>query len=102
MKGYVGRNNILFGESKAIADTLIICEGEIDLISVKQMLAPLEAKYKRNINIVSSMLGASSTVEALLRIVSTLLINTRRLFFVQTRMMRVKKPLKMLGLSPQR
>ena len=65
MKGYVGRNNILFGESKAIADTLIICEGEIDLISVKQMLAPLEAKYKRNINIVSSMLGASSTVEAL-------------------------------------
>lgn len=65
MKGYVGRNNILFGEGKAIADTLIICEGEIDLISVKQMLAPLEAKYKRNINVVSSMLGASSTVDAL-------------------------------------
>ena len=65
MKGYVGRSNILFGEGKAIADTLIICEGEIDLISVKQMLAPLEAKYKRNINVVSSMLGASSTVDAL-------------------------------------
>lgn len=65
MKGYVGKNNILFGETKAIADTLIICEGEIDLISVKQMLAPLEAKYKRNINVVSSMLGASSTVDAL-------------------------------------
>lgn len=39
--------------------------GNCDLISAKQMLAPIEKKYNRQINVVSSLLGEDSTADCL-------------------------------------
>ena len=64
-KGFVGKINTLFGETKAITETVIICEGEVDLVTIKQALKPIEERYKRNINVVTSLLGSGSTVDAI-------------------------------------
>lgn len=64
-KGYVGKVNLLAGQTQAVTDTLVIVGGEIDLISAKQMLAPIEKKYNRQINVVSSLLGEDSTADCL-------------------------------------
>lgn len=63
--GYVGKANLLAGQTKAIAETLIIVEGEIDLVSAKQMLLPVTKKYNKSINVVSSLVGANSVAEVL-------------------------------------
>ena len=39
--------------------------GNCDLISAKQMLSPIEKKYNRQINVVSSLLGEDSTADCL-------------------------------------
>ena len=62
---YVGRCNLLAGQTTAIAETLVIVGGEVDLISAKQMLKKIEKKYNRQINVVSSLLGEDSTAEIL-------------------------------------
>lgn len=64
-KGYVGKVNLLGGQTQAVAETLIIVGGEIDLISAKQMLLPIEKKYNRKINVVTSLLGEDSTSDVL-------------------------------------
>lgn len=63
--GYVGKANLLAGQTKAIAETLIIVEGEIDLVSAKQMLLPVTKKYNKSINVVSSLVGANSVADVL-------------------------------------
>lgn len=64
-KGYVGKVNLLAGQTQAVTDTLVVVGGEICLISAKQMLAPIEKKYNRQINVVSSLLGEDSTADCL-------------------------------------
>lgn len=64
-KGYVGKVNLLAGQTQAVTDTLVVVGGEIDLISAKQMLAPIEKKYNRQISVVSSLLGEDSTADCL-------------------------------------
>lgn len=63
--GYVGKVNLLGGQTQAIADTLVVVGGEICLVSAKQMLAPIEKKYNRQINVVTSLLGEDSTADCL-------------------------------------
>lgn len=63
--GYVGKVNLLGGQTQAVADTLVIVGGEICLVSAKQMLAPIEKKYNRQINVVTSLLGEDSTADCL-------------------------------------
>lgn len=64
-KGYVGKCNLMAGQTHAVAETLVIVGGEIDLVSAKQMLQRIEKKYNRQINVVSSLLGEDSTAEML-------------------------------------
>lgn len=63
--GYVGKLNLLGGQTQAVAETLVVVGGEICLVSAKQMLAPIERKYKRQINVVTSLLGEESTADCL-------------------------------------
>ena len=57
--GYVGKLGGFLNQSNAIADTLIICSGEIDLASA---IYGLELdKYRKSYNVVSSSLGEDST-----------------------------------------
>lgn len=63
--GYVGKVNLIGGQTQAVADTLVIVGGEICLVSAKQMLAPIEKKYNRQINVVTSLLGEDSTADCL-------------------------------------
>ena len=57
--GYVGKLGGFLNQSNAVADTLIIVGGEIDLAS---MIHALESdKYRKNYNVVSSSLGEDST-----------------------------------------
>lgn len=57
--GYVGKLGGFLNQSNAVADTLIIVGGEIDLAS---MIASLENdKYRKSYNVVSSLLGEDST-----------------------------------------
>lgn len=66
-KGYVGKANLFAGQTYAVAEALVIVGGEVDLITAKQLLQPIEAKYKRQINVVSSLLGESETAEFIKR-----------------------------------
>lgn len=57
--GYVGKLGGFLNQSNAVADTLIIVGGEIDLSS---MIHALESdKYRKSYNVVSSSLGEDST-----------------------------------------
>ena len=57
--GYVGKLGGFLNQSNAVADTLIICSGEIDLASA---IYGLELdKYRKSYNVVSSSLGEDST-----------------------------------------
>ncbi len=64
-KGYTGKCNTLAGQTHAVTDTLVICAGEVDLVSAKQMFKRIEKKYNRQVNVVSSMLGEDSTADCL-------------------------------------
>lgn len=57
--GYVGKLGGFLNQSNAVADTLIICSGEIDLASAIYGLG-LD-KYRKSYNVVSSSLGEDST-----------------------------------------
>lgn len=57
--GYVGKLGGFLNQSNAVADTLIICAGEIDLASVTHAMA--SDKYRKSYNVVSSPLGEDHT-----------------------------------------
>lgn len=57
--GYVGKLGGFLNQSNAVADTLIICAGEIDLATM-QYAMELD-KYRKSYNIVSSPLGEDHT-----------------------------------------
>lgn len=57
--GYVGKLGGFLNQSNAVADTLILCAGELDLASA---IHGLEMdKYRKSYNVVSSPLGEDST-----------------------------------------
>lgn len=59
--GYVGKMNGFIGNTDAVAETLIICGGEIDLITI---LGALKGdKYRKDYNVVSSPLGEPMTAQ---------------------------------------
>lgn len=57
--GYVGKVNTFGGQTNAIAETLMIVGGEIDLVSAEQMLEPVR-KYNKSVNVVTPLLGEGS------------------------------------------
>lgn len=57
--GYVGKLGGFLNQSNAVADTLILCAGEIDLATMTYAME-LD-KYRKSYNIVSSPLGEDST-----------------------------------------
>ena len=63
-KGYVGKINLLAGQTNQVADTLIVVAGEIDLITAIQSLDGLK-KYNKTFNVVSSLIGEDSTADSL-------------------------------------
>lgn len=63
-KGYVGKINLLAGQTNQVADTLVVVAGEIDLITAIQELEPVK-KYNKTVNVVSSLLGEDSTADCL-------------------------------------
>ncbi len=58
--GYVGRMNRFIGQTDAVEDTLIICGGEVDLLTAIQALETSD-KYRKSYNVVSSPLGEPTT-----------------------------------------
>lgn len=63
-KGYVGKLNLLGGQTTQVADTLIVVAGEIDLVTAIQSLNSVK-KYNKTFNVVTSLIGEDSTAEAL-------------------------------------
>ena len=60
--GYVGKCSGFFGQTKAVADTLIIVAGENDLITAISAMENSD-KYRKSYNVVSSPLGEESTAQ---------------------------------------
>lgn len=60
--GYVGKCSGFFGQTKAIAETLIIVAGENDLITAISAMKDSD-KYRKSYNVVSSPLGEESTAQ---------------------------------------
>lgn len=60
--GYVGKCSGFFGQTKAIAETLIIVAGENDLITAISAMENSD-KYRKSYNVVSSPLGEESTAQ---------------------------------------
>ena len=57
--GYVGAGNKFFGQTNATEKTLIICGGQIDALTVKQMLG--KDKYNKSVTVVSTNIGENNT-----------------------------------------
>ena len=57
---YVGKCNLMGGMTDTIADTVIICGGENDMLTIKQELGKT---ITRSFNVVTSLLGESSTAD---------------------------------------
>lgn len=60
--GYVGKCSGFFGQTKAVAETLIIVAGENDLITAISAMKDSD-KYRKSYNVVSSPLGEESTAQ---------------------------------------
>lgn len=58
--GYVGKCSGFFGQTKSVAETLIIVAGEIDLITAISALENSD-KYRKNYNVVSNPTGEDGT-----------------------------------------
>ena len=58
--GYVGKCNLMGGMTDTIADTVILCGGENDMLTIKQELGKT---ITRSFNVVTSLLGESSTAD---------------------------------------
>lgn len=63
-KGYVGKLNLLGGQTNQVADTLIVVAGEIDLVTAIQSLDSIK-KYNKTVNVVTSLIGEDSTADSL-------------------------------------
>lgn len=61
-RGYVGKVNGFFGQTKTVAETLVIVAGEVDLVTAIQSLKSVD-KYHKSYNVVTSPLGEDSTAE---------------------------------------
>lgn len=61
--GYVGGGNLFFGQTNATEKTLIICGGQIDALTVKQMLS--KDKYNKSVTVVSTNIGEANTVKTI-------------------------------------
>ena len=61
--GYVGAGNKFFGQTNATEKTLIICGGQIDALTVKQMLS--KDKYNKSVTVVSTNIGEPNTVKTI-------------------------------------
>ena len=57
---YVGKCNLMGGMTDTIADTVILCGGENDMLTIKQELGKT---ITRSFNVVTSLLGESSTAD---------------------------------------
>lgn len=62
--GYVGKANCFGGQTNAIAETLMIVGGEVDLVSAIQMLESVK-KYNKTVNVVTPLLGESSVYDCI-------------------------------------
>lgn len=60
--GYVGKCSGFFGQTKAIAETLIIVAGENDLITAISAMENSD-KYRKSYNVISSPLGEDTTAQ---------------------------------------
>ena len=58
--GYIGKCNLMGGMTDTIADTVILCGGENDMLTIKQELGKT---ITRSFNVVTSLLGESSTAD---------------------------------------
>ena len=65
--GYVGKCNLMGGMTDTIADTVIICGGENDMLTIKQELGKT---ITRSFNVVTSLLGESSTADMIRQYIS--------------------------------
>lgn len=63
-KGYVGKLNLMAGQTQHVANVLVVTAGEIDLITAIDGLSSLK-KYNKSVNVVSSLLGEDSTADCL-------------------------------------
>lgn len=61
--GYVGGGNLFFGQTNATEKTLIICGGQIDALTIKQMLE--KDKYNKSVTVVSTNIGEPNTVKTI-------------------------------------
>lgn len=62
--GYVGKANTFGGQTLAIAETLMIVGGEIDLVSAEQMLDSVK-RYNKTVNVVTPLLGEGSVYDCI-------------------------------------
>ena len=62
--GYVGKMNLMIGQTSRVTEKLIITAGEIDYLSALSIRNGLK-KYNQHVNIVSSLLGEDSTADCL-------------------------------------
>ena len=65
--GYVGKCNLMGGMTDTIADTVILCGGENDMLTIKQELGKT---ITRSFNVVTSLLGESSTADMIRQYIS--------------------------------
>jgi hypothetical protein len=62
--GYVGKLNLLGGQTNQVADTLVVVAGEVDLLTAISSLESVK-KYNKTVNVVTSLIGEDSTAESL-------------------------------------
>ena len=58
--GYIGKCNLMGGMTDTIADTVILCGGENDMLTIKQELSKT---ITRSFNVVTSLVGESTTAD---------------------------------------
>lgn len=63
-KGYVGKLNLLGGQTTQVADVLVVVAGEIDLVTAIASLEGIK-KYNKTANVVTSLIGEDSTADSL-------------------------------------
>ena len=64
--GYVGKANLMGGQTNQVADALIVVAGEIELLTAMKAMESVK-RYNKTYNIVTSLLGEDSTADCLKR-----------------------------------
>ena len=65
--GYIGKCNLMGGMTDTIADTVILCGGENDMLTIKQELSKT---ITRSFNVVTSLVGESTTADMIRQYIS--------------------------------